>query len=84
MLKIILSKMGRKKSSFFRILSSNYNKKGNSGSVYGFVDRIKKIIKIKIKKIKKLIKNGVVFSKGMKKLLKSINNKNKKYDLQIN
>lgn len=86
MFKIKLKRFGKRKSFFFRIVSSDSKKGVNSyKKKFGYVDRKRKIIKMDFDKIKKEIKMGTKISKGILKVIKSIENIKikEKYDLQI-
>jgi small subunit ribosomal protein S16 len=76
MLKIRLSRAGKRNMPFFRIVLTEHTKAAKHGymKVLGFFNPISKEFKIKdIEEVKKYISNGAQFSPRMKKLLEMNN-----------
>jgi len=76
MLKIRLSRAGKRNTPFFRVVLTEHTKAAKHGykEVLGFYNPISKEFKLKdLPKIKKYIGNGVQFSPRLEKLIK-VNN----------
>jgi|TARA_Y100001960_G_C14604091_1_gene792316 small subunit ribosomal protein S16 len=76
MLKIRLSRAGKKNMPFFRVVLTDHTKAAKHGymEVLGFYNPISKEFKIKnLEAVKKYVSNGVQFSPRVEKLMK-INN----------
>jgi len=73
MLKIRLSRAGKKNTPFFRVVLTEHTKAAKHGykEVLGFYNPISKEFKLKdTAKIKKYLANGVQFSPRLEKLVK--------------
>lgn len=73
MLKIRLSRAGKKNTPFFRVVLTEHTKAAKHGykEVLGFYNPISKEFKLKdTAKIKKYLQNGVQFSPRLEKLVK--------------
>ncbi len=73
MLKIRLSRAGKKNTPFFRVVLTEHTKAAKHGykEVLGFYNPISKEFKLKdTAKIKKYLSNGVQFSPRLEKLVK--------------
>lgn len=76
MLKIRLSRAGKKNMPFFRVVLTEHTKAAKHGykEVLGFYNPFSKEFKIKdLDKVKKYISNGVQFSPRVEKLMKTNN-----------
>ena len=73
MLKIRLSRAGKRNSPFFRVVLTEHTKAAKHGykEVLGFYNPISKEFKLKdVEKIKTYVGNGVQFSPRVQKLIK--------------
>ncbi|QSW38026.1 hypothetical protein JSR06_00280 [Candidatus Vidania fulgoroideae] len=85
MLKIKLRKIGKKRTSIFKIVSLDSRYLNSRNCIYlGVIDRKRKYIIINIKKIKKLLILGVCLSKGIIKFFKLLKNSiySNKYEIK--
>jgi len=76
MLKIRLSRAGKKNMPFFRVVLTEHTKAAKHGykEVLGFYNPFTKEFKLKdVEKIKKYISNGAQFSARLEKLIKMNN-----------
>lgn len=71
MVKIRLTRLGRKKAPFYRIVAiqNRSKREGIPIEVLGFWNPIKKIVKIDKKKVEEWVKKGAQISVGVSKLL---------------
>jgi small subunit ribosomal protein S16 len=72
MIKIRLSRLGKKNRPFYRIVAieSSRKREGKTADILGFYDPIKSKIQIDKDKLKKWLEKGAVVNESVKKLLK--------------
>lgn len=72
MVKIRLTRFGRKKAPFYRIVAiqNRSKREGAPIEVLGFWNPLKKVVKIDKKKVEEWVKKGAQITTGVAKLLK--------------
>lgn len=72
MIAIRLSRLGRKKAPFYRVVAVDSDKKLSAQplEVLGYWNPLKKVLKVDSKKVEGWVKNGAKISPAVEKLLK--------------